>query len=259
MWEQRYGFPEPSRTQSGYRRYGSEDVRTLRRVRGFRARGLSVPAAIERARESASGQRPSIYAAVAEEHPSAPQVLRKRTLVALSRAIEHEAMARATGAVLFGAFQHEPNYRAVERRYRRMARYAETAVVFADFDHLAAPEGGPVEVPIATEDKVGNEWAVVVDSADFCAALLAWEVPGLNRPGSADDGDRRFEAIWTVDPVAVRRASESAARLAGRADEELGVRLEALLADQPINGDGPSPVLTTLTNRMVSYMESATG
>ena len=257
MWEQRYGFPEPSRTQSGYRRYGSEDVRTQRRERGFRARGLSVPAAIERARESASGQRPSIYAAVAEEHPAGPQVLRKRTLVALSRVIEHEAMARATKPVLFGAFQHEPNYRGVERRYRRMARFAEAAVVFADFEHLAEPPGGPVEIPIALEDKVGNEWAVVVDSVDFSAALLAWEVPGLNRPGTdEEDAARRFEAIWTVDPRAPGRAAEVGARLAGRASPPVGERLTALLQDRPLAMEEPAPALTALTNRLVSYLEA---
>jgi DNA-binding transcriptional MerR regulator len=53
MWEQRYGFPEPQRLPSGYRRYTPEDVETLRRIQAYRRRGLSVSAAIERAREAA--------------------------------------------------------------------------------------------------------------------------------------------------------------------------------------------------------------
>ncbi len=258
MWETRYGFPEPARTESGYRRYGSDDVRALRRIRGFRARGLSVPAAIERARESTlAGGRPSIYGAVAEEHPGRPQVLRKATLVAISRAIEHEALARASAPILFGAFQNEPFYRQVETRYRRLSQFATAATVFADFPQLATPEGGPVEVPISEADKVGNEWAVVIDAPDFAAALLAWEVPGVTEPGSADDRARRFESIWTVDPEVVRRASVAAARLAGQTDEAYGVRLEAILAEQPVAGDQLTPALTTLTNRMVAYMEAA--
>ena len=32
MWEQRYGFPSPERTASGYRRYCEQDVEALRRV-----------------------------------------------------------------------------------------------------------------------------------------------------------------------------------------------------------------------------------
>ena len=49
MWEQRYGFPEPARTPAGYRVYAAADVETLRRVLAYRERGLSVPAALERA------------------------------------------------------------------------------------------------------------------------------------------------------------------------------------------------------------------
>src|SRR3954469_12295594 len=50
MWEQRYGVPEPQRTGSGYRIYTVEDVELLRRAVAFRSRGLSVPAALDRAR-----------------------------------------------------------------------------------------------------------------------------------------------------------------------------------------------------------------
>ena len=66
MWEQRYGFPEPKRTHSGYRVYDNADVERLRRVVAFRRRGLSVPAAIERARSwGGPSDRPSIYGALA--------------------------------------------------------------------------------------------------------------------------------------------------------------------------------------------------
>ena len=53
MWEQRYGFPEPERTPSGYRMYSEQDVDALRRVSTLRDTGLSVPAALERARAAA--------------------------------------------------------------------------------------------------------------------------------------------------------------------------------------------------------------
>ena len=56
---------------------------------------------------------------------------------------------------------------------------------------------------------------------------------------------------------AVRKAAQVAARLAARADPELGERLEALLADRPLASDQPAPILTALTNRMVAYMEAA--
>ena len=113
MWEQRYGFPAPERAPSGYRVYRQEDVDLLRRAVAFRARGLSVPAALDRARTLGETDRPSIYGAIVSgDVPAKAQVLRKRTLIAISHAIEDETMARAAGPVVFAAFQHMRNYRA---------------------------------------------------------------------------------------------------------------------------------------------------
>ena len=257
MWEQRYGFPCPERTASGYRRYSEGDVETLKRVTAYRARGLSIPASIERARENGTvSDRPSIYAAVASTEPVArPQVLRKRTLIAVSRAIEHEMLAHAAAQVLVGAFQQEDAYRAVESRYRRLARQADAAAVFADFPRVRREPGTPAELPIAPEDALGNEWAVIVDAPGYAACLLAWEHPGPIAPGGPDDLERRYEALWTVDPVATRRAAHVAARLARRVCPECGDELEALLADRPLAVDSPAPALTTLTNRIIAYLE----
>jgi len=255
MWEQRYGFPLPQRTPSGYRRYTAQDVDVLRRAAAYRDSGLSVPAALERARSTTDAtDRPSIYAAIARsEGAPQPQLLRKATLFAMSRAIEDEALARACSPVLVGAFQHEPFYRSVERRYRSIARIADAAVVFADFAELRRPRGGPVEVPLATDDALGNEWAVVVDAPGYAACLLGWE-----RPTAAEGPDRarRFEALWTTDPLVTRRAALVGARLAGRADRELGERLEQLLDERPLALESPSPALTSLANRMVGYIEA---
>ncbi|MBI5105519.1 MAG: MerR family transcriptional regulator [Solirubrobacterales bacterium] len=258
MWEQRYGFPCPDRTESGYRRYTESDVEALRRVMAYRHRGLSIPAAIERARETGGEtDHPSIYAAVAAVDTGArPQVLRKSTLVALSRAIEHECLAHAAAPVLFGAFQRERFYRQVEARYRRIAMHADAAAVFADFGEVRHPAHAPAEIPIGREDALGNEWAVVVDAPGYAACLLAWEQPGVTEPGGPDDADRRFEAIWTVDPQATRRAALVAARLAGRADPAYGRELERVLADRPLALEQPAPALTALTTRIVGYLEA---
>ena len=67
-------------------------------------------------------------------------MLRKSTLIALSRAIEHEAIASAARPIVFGAFQQERFYRHVERRYRSSAQLADAAVVFADFDSVRRPQ-----------------------------------------------------------------------------------------------------------------------
>ena len=258
MWESRYGYPAPDRSESGYRLYTAEDVETLRRVSALRHRGLSVPAAIERAVETgARTDHPSIYAAVAAtDHGARPQTLKKSTLVALSRAIEHETIAQSAQPILFATFQTERFYRAVEPRYRRLSQFADAAVVFADFDEVRHPEGGPVEIPIGADDKLGNEWAVIVDAPGFAACLLAWEMPEVTEPGDADDMSRCFESIWTVDAKATRRAAQVAARLTGRHDAELGDELEQTLDTRPLAIEEPTPMLTALTNRAIAYLES---
>ncbi len=259
MWEQRYGSPRPRRLASGYRVYDEAEVEILRRAVAYRERGLSVPAALARARETGTEtDRPSIFAAVATaQRAPRTHLLRKRTLLALSRAIEDETLAHAAAPICFGAFQKERFYRPVEHRYRRIAANADETVVFADFPELRMEEGEPVEVPLADDDALGNEWALVIDAPGYAATLLAWEQPdGPDRSGP-QEADRQFEAMWTVDAEVVRRATTVASRLAARADGSLGQRLEDLLADRPLATESPAPALTALTNRMVSYMERA--
>ena len=253
MWEQRYGFPEPSRSAAGYRIYTEQDVVALRRVVAYRSRGLSVPAALERARSlEGSTDRPSIFAALAAgDAPVRPQKLHRSTLVALSRAIEEEAMARAAGPVVIGAFQSEANYRAVEHRYRRLAHVADAVAVFADFPNLRADdEDAPTEIPIGQGEALGHEWAVVVDAPGYAACLVGWETP------SSADGERVFETVWTMDAPVVRRAAQVGAALAARSAPEWSERLLAMLADRPLAVEAPAPGLTALTNRMIGYLDA---
>ena len=258
MWEQRYGFPEPERLPSGYRRYHHDDVETLRRVQAYRRTGLSVAAAIERARAASSASdRPSLFAAIASgAHGATPRVLRKPTLEALSRAIEHETLAHAAAPVLFGAFQRERFYRPIERRWRRMAAQADAAVVFADFPAVERPDHGPVELPIDPDAALGNEWALIVDAPGLAACLAGWERPGRAEPGGPEDRRRRFETIWTLDPDATRRAARAAARLAAAIDPGTGEDLDTLLTGRPLALEQPAPALTALANRVVAYLEA---
>jgi DICT domain-containing protein len=257
MWEQRYGVPVPSRTASGYRVYSDEDVELLRRAVAFRERGLSVSAALERARTLGTPtDRPSIFGAIASsEAPVRPRALHKRTLTAISRAIEDEAIARAAGPVVFGAFQREHNYRAVQHRYERIALTADATVVFADFPAPRVEEGMPAEVPIAPDAALGNEWAVVIDAPGYAACLLAWELP-QRADARVLDHERRFESLWTMDPLVVRQAALVSCALAGRACPALAKRVEGLLADRPLAVEAPTQALTALTNRMVAYIDA---
>ena len=239
----------------GYRVYSDDDVELLRRALALRERGLSVPAALERARDAGGlTDRPSIYAAIVSGGAAAPQLLRKRTLMAISRAIEDEALARAAGPVVFAAFQSERHYRAVQHRYERLAANADAAVVFADFPDSRELDGRPAEVPIEPDEALGNEWAVVIDAPGYAACLLAWEHP---RSGDVADRERLFESMWTLDPQTVRRAAQVSCGLVARSCPDLAARVERLLTDRPMAVETPAPGLTALTNRLVAYLEAS--
>jgi MerR family transcriptional regulator, light-induced transcriptional regulator len=256
MWEQRYGFPVPQRTSAGYRLYSDADVEALRRVVELRRTGLSVPAALERARTARKDvtEHPTIFGAV--PHEGRARRLRKRTLLALSRAIEDQTMASAARPLILGAFQHERNYRAVEHRYVRMGRMADLAAVFADFESRAdAQDGSPIEVPVAGDATIGHEWAVVVDAPAFAVCLSAWEPPVADPP--AKDLDRVFEAFWTLDPEAVRMAAHAGAECARGPAPDVAERIDDLLDNRPQGPDVSAAALEALTSRMVGYLDGA--
>ena len=123
--------------------------------------------------------------------------------------------------------------------------------MFADFDEpRIGDEDEPAEIPIGHGDALGHEWAVVVDAPGYAACLVGWETP-------TRDGERIFEAVWTMDAPVVRRAAQVGAALAARSAPEWSERLLGMLADRPLAVEAPAPGLTALTNRMIGYLESA--
>ena len=257
VWEQRYGFPCPARTPAGYRVYTPDDVDVLRRIVAYRRRGLSLPTALERAR-AASGvtDRPSLYGAVVDGAVR-PHVLAKRTLIAVSRAIEDETLARGAGPVVIGAFQSRRHFHAVEHRYRRLAQVADACLAFADFEDVGGGDGEPWRLPLHAGEPLSQEWAVVVDAPGYAACLLGWETPESQRDAELPERERRFEALWTLDPGTVRRAALVGAALARRSAPRVGERVERLLADRPLAVEAPPVALTALTNRVVAYLDAA--
>ena len=256
MWETRHGFPVPTRTASGHRRYAPEDVDVLRSALSLKEHGFSVAAALSRAKaEQRRMHAPSLYGAIVQRNGGAlpAQRLKKRTLVEVSRAIEDEALVHGTAPICFGAFQRERFYRRVEPRWRKLGVVADAVGVFADFPHPRVEPGIPAELPIVPAAPLGNEWSVVIDSPGFSAMLVAWE----RHEGDADedDMDRCFETYWTLDPVEVRAAARVGAALAREADAAFGDRVEALLADRPLAFERPPVALTALTNRVVGYLD----
>lgn len=248
MWETRYGFPEPRRLVSGHRRYAPSDVERVRTVLRGREEGISLPAAIERARRIGDEPQPSVFSALRAGFPYLqPQLLPKRALASLSRAIEDECCARARRPLLFACFQHERFFRQAELRWRELARTAEAAVVLADFAGTKRTKLGPVEVALQAHDPLLREWVIVCDAPEFTAGLVGWERL------SEGSGERHFETVWTVEPPVVREAARICCGLAVRAAPELAVDLSERLAMAAAPSDPEVRAAVELTTRMVTY------
>ena len=251
-WEQRYGFPEPQRLPSGHRRYREADVGLLRRVAELRRSGLPVRAAIERGRAGYESGPKSIFAGLRELRPEL-QVsrYRKRSLIALSHAIEDEGARGAEDLLLFGAFQKESHYRDAQPRWRDLASVARASFAFADFDRPRRPNGGPIEVPIDGGDPLAREWSIVCESSEGSACLVAWEPPG--QEGVAD-AERLFETIWTADRETARSAARICCELA-TADAPAEVeQISEQLAGPAPHSDSGMRHAEALTARMVAYL-----
>ena len=187
---------------------------TAARPVGPRARSTA------RARRGGRDRPPSIFGAVAAaDAPARPQVLRKRTLIALSRAIEHETLARAAAPVVFGGLPggaqlprgRAPLPPAGPRRPTRSA-------VFADFAEPRARTRRAGRDP----DRGRRRARQRVGGGGRRARLRRLPLAGWERPtqdAETADADRRFEAVWTMDPpssAAPRRSRARSRRAAAR-------------------------------------------
>jgi DICT domain-containing protein len=255
MWEYRYGFPAPQRLANGHRRYSEREIELIRAVGMKRAAGLALPMAIEQARTEGSQAAPSVYAALRRQRPDIePRVLLKPLMLALSQAVEDEALSRAEELMLFGSFQRERFYREAQLRWRELARTATVAVVFADFARLRMPRHAPVEVPVPREHPLNREWAIVCEGREFALCLAAWEPPASRK---SPDGMRSFEAIWTVEPTVVREASRICVAIAAAKRPAIAEHAQARL-DAPLSATPESQLrlATAVTARTLAHVSS---
>jgi DNA-binding transcriptional MerR regulator len=241
-WEARYGFPAPTRGAGGHRRYVEEDCARVERVQRARAGGLSLEAAIRQVQREVHPLDESIFAGVRHRFPTLPvQRLSKRAMLAISRAIEDEACARAAHGVTIGFFQEPRFYRQSQAQWSELARTSAVSIVFAAFRRRRAPRHGPLEVPLSADAPMRREWAIVCDAPRFAACLAGWEVPGSNR---------EFEATWTTLPAVAQLATEIALQLATRDQPTFTPKFE-----RTGGIDDGLAATVALTNRVVAYLD----
>lgn len=248
MWEARHGFPEPGRLANGRRVYSRSDVARIKAVTRGRSEGLSLAAAIERARRSDEPPRLSVYQALRERFPHLhPRNMNKQALLWLTRAAEDECSARADRPLWMGCFQEERFYRQSEHRWRHLSRQFGPAVALAAFPGLRVPEGRPAEVPLDPGDTLLNEWAVICHDRVLSVCVIGRERPGGER-------DRQFEVVWTVEPDVVEEAARVCLRPVAQIAPDLAREIQPLVSGpaRPVTGPDLQTALD-LASRVTAY------
>ena len=217
-----------------------------------RGNGSTLEAALGRAREGAGLQRSSLFATLARALPHvAPAVLTKRTMLAISRAIEDEAASRADRPVLVGSFQDARFWRASSQRWRDLAGGAGPAALLAGFRRRD-------ETARCSRSRFGRVhpcFTSGLSSATRRPLLrVSWASNNFVR---VERSTRRrvFEALWTVEPLAVREAARAGFALAVDRHpvvaDALGSRLQ-----EPVRATYDSiRTATVVTNRIIVYLE----
>ena len=131
-------------------------------------------------------------------------------MLAISHAIEDEAVSSADGAIFVGAFQNARSFRAAQRRWRDLSRTADIAIALASFPRVRHT-GVFWEVPVSANAPISREWAVICESPRFSACLVGVEqldtngAPAYGGVRSAMDSRARHRARSTAHRDGHRR------------------------------------------------------
>ena len=252
-WEDRYGIPSPRRLAGGHRRYRVADVELVEQILRRRAAGQTMAGAIADTGDMLNRPEVSVYAGLRRRHPGLEsQRLRKSTLLALSRSIEDECCAQADKPTLYVGFQRLRFYEHSAKRWHELARTAHAVLVFADFERPSTTDESPIRIAIPADAELRREWILVCDSPDRPACLAAWELAGEQ---TSADGDRQYEAVWSVDPRIVRDAARICAGLAQSFSPGI-VDVDALVpSGTPPPASSDLRRANGLLNRTIGYLE----
>jgi DNA-binding transcriptional MerR regulator len=232
-WDNRFGFPTGVRSASGHRRFTDDDVELVRQVIEVRDTGLPLRAAVDAVRRRHEQAAPeSVHAVLARDFPQlGAQRLGRRALVAVSHAVEDEALARAERPLVLGAFQEGHKYAGSRHRWDELARTAAWSAVVAEFDESlpADSSASPARCQLPEGSALRREWTVVTVSATRAALVSAWEVP------AASGAETVFESVISTHrpaALAAARVLVDVARIAGATPPASVVRL----LDEPAPG-----------------------
>ncbi len=143
----------------------------------------------------------SLYELVKAQYSSRLSVNHRKAMSWLSRAMELTALDAAKPVRVFSSFQSMQFFLPVLERYKKLAQHARI-FVYGYPDITPPPIEGITYVFLKPDDLLVKEWFIIVNSPDFCNALITEEQDyALKTP----HGRRVFRGVLTYERDLVQR------------------------------------------------------
>jgi PAS domain S-box-containing protein len=176
----------------------------------------------------------------------------KATLVHMSHTLEDMVLRHRIPAMMFTGFQESSYWKQETRRYRELAGIARQICIFAGNPLPADQDAQAIQVELAKDDPLRQEWFVLILSDDFSALLTGQD---LAVTPVDDEASRLFDVILTFDPAVIeqvlRRLDEVLAHYRpDRRDELFAARKRF-----PLTASKPA-YITEVVTEMLRYEEA---
>ncbi len=189
-----------------------------------------------------------------------PHLYFKSSLTALSRAMEDLVLAGADRPLVIATFQEERFYRQEAHRYQRIATHTDRAYVLSVMENKKAAATDYTLIPISADDRLAQEWNLVVIGANSAACLICQERLGEWSNAQGLESSQRFDGIWTFDrQVAIDAAQILLGRVAQyrpKLKKQLQ-KIQAELSQAPALPIGTeSASADAFVQRLVTYLQA---
>ena len=234
----------------------SSDVAAVLEVLRHRDAGLALEAAVRRA-TTESLQSRSVYAELRRRHPElTPQLLSKTSLAGAQPRHRGRVLRAGGGAA---ALRRLPA-RDLPPRVLRPLGGARPHRPDGRASSPTSPLRATPRPACRSRSALPRDGARSTASGSSCATRptcrRAWRPSSDPARRAWPDSRRRFEAVWTVDPRAVRHASRVAAALADEYRPGWRATELAMLDDEPPAASADLRRASDLFNRMMGYLDA---
>lgn len=137
----------------------------------------------------------SVYELVERVEKQSTLLRHRRTMSLISYEIENATLMDGAKTRVFSSFQVMSKFLPQEKRYRKLARQAESVYVFGVPDITPPKIDGITYIYLNKTDALAKEWFLVSYGPDYASALATHELSKLEDP----DHERVFKGLWTFD------------------------------------------------------------